>query len=119
MNLLARESPDDYYCVQQYTKTIAEKTEKYTTGAYYWDFMIGIQSDDISLNLPYLASLLVHENWHIREYQNNGICANNTNEELECIARQAIALQNMRGSQHEVNYLRNLDGTHYLLKKTW
>jgi hypothetical protein len=111
LDLLASKSPSDLYCIQQYTRNIAVKS---LTGAFCWNFTIGIQPSYLLLNLPYLASVLVHENWHNRRYRITGISANSTEEELECIAMQSQVLRKIGGSSWEIRYLESLDGTHYL-----
>lgn len=126
LELLNTRSNSHLLTIKSYTKIILAAA---ASGANFnaAEMTIEIARTTFDASLQWLASVLVHENHHIKKYKDTGkkfgdahLMADKRaalqvmiNEELECNRIQCEALRNVGGSEHEINYLNAQRGDHF------
>ena len=116
--------------VKSYTKIIRAAA---ASGANYneAEMTIDIAKTTFDASLEWLASVLVHENHHLKKYKDTGKKYGDAhlmkdkkaalqvmiNEELECNRIQLQALKKIGGEQYEIDYLAAQKGDHFDVNK--
>lgn len=130
LKLLDSKSNSHLLTVKTYTKIIRAAA---SSGANYneKEMTIDIAKSTFEASLEWLASVLVHENNHLKLYKDTGKKYGDAhkmsdkkaalqvmiNEELECNRIQCEALRNVGGTEHEINYLKAQKGDHFDVNK--
>lgn len=130
ITLLKTKSPNEFKVMQSYIGKIRATR---ASGANYNEeiMTIEIAKGTFDATLEWLASVLIHETYHIKKYKDTGKKYGNAylmtnkkaafrvmvNEELECNKIQLIALQNVGGAKYEIDYLRAQKGDHFDIDK--
>lgn len=126
LDLLSNRSNSHLLTIKSYTKIIRAAA---ASGANYneAEMTIDIARSTFDASLEWLASVLVHENNHIKLYKDTGKKYGDAhlmtdkraalqvmiNEELACNRIQCEALRNVGGSESEINYLNAQRGDHF------
>ena len=130
LDLLNNKSNSHLLTVKSYTKIIQASA---ASGANFnaSEMTIDIGRSTFDASLEWLASVLVHENHHIKKYKDTGKKFGDAHkmtdkraalqvmidEELECNRIQCEALRNVGGSEHEIQYLQAQRGDHFDVNK--
>lgn len=130
LDLLNKKSNSHLLTIKSYTKIIRAAA---ASGANYneAEMTIDIARATFDASLEWLASVLVHENHHLKKYKDTGKKYGDAhkmadkkaalqvmiNEELECNRIQCEALRNVGGTEHEINYLKAQKGDHFDVNK--
>ncbi|MEK7724810.1 MAG: hypothetical protein AAB336_10705 [Acidobacteriota bacterium] len=130
LKLLDSKSNSHLLTVKTYTKIIRAAA---ASGANYneKEMTIDIAKSTFDASLEWLASVLVHENNHLKLYKDTGKKYGDAhkmsdkkaalqvmiNEELACNRIQCEALRNVGGTEHEINYLKGQKGDHFDVNK--
>ena len=130
LDLLSSKSNSHLLTIKSYTKVIQAAAN---SGANFnaSEMTIEIARATFDASLEWLASVLVHENHHIKKYKDSGKKFGDAHkmtdkkaalqvmidEELECNRIQCEALRNVGGSEHEINYLKAQKGDHFDVNK--
>jgi hypothetical protein len=130
LDLLNEKSNSHLSTIKTYTKLIRAAA---ASGANFneAEMTIEIASTTFNASLQWLASVLVHENNHLKLYKDTGkkfgdahLMADKRaalqvmiNEELACNRIQCEALRNVGGTEHEIQYLQAQRGDHFDVNK--
>lgn len=130
LDLLNKKSNSHLLTIKSYTKIIRAAA---ASGANYneTEMTIDIARSTFDASLEWLASVLVHENNHIKKYKDTGKKYGDAhkmtdkkaalqvmiNEELESNRIQLEALKNIGGTQDEIKYLMAQKGDHFDVNK--
>jgi hypothetical protein len=130
LNLLNTKSNSHLLTIKTYTQTIKATA---ASGANFngTEMTIEIARSTFDASLEWLASVLVHENHHLKKFKDSGKKFGDAhkmsdkkaalqvmiNEELECNRMQVEALKKVGGSDHEVKYLLAQKGDHFDVNK--
>jgi hypothetical protein len=130
LDLLNNKSNSHLLTIKSYTKIIQASP---ASGANFnaSEMTIDIGRSTFDASLEWLASVLVHENHHIKKYKDTGKKFGDAHkmtdkraalqvmidEELECNRIQCEALRNVGGSEHEIQYLQAQRGDHFDVNK--
>lgn len=130
LDLLSNKSNSHLLTIKTYTKIIQASA---ASGANFnaSEMTIEIARTTFDASLEWLASVLVHENHHIKLYKDTGKKFGDAhkmadkkaalqvmiNEELECNRIQCEALRNVGGTEDEIKYLKAQKGDHFDVNK--
>lgn len=130
LELLDKKSNSHLLIIKSYTKVILASA---VSGADFnaAEMTINIARSTFDASLEWLASVLVHENNHLKKYKDTGKKYGDThlmtdkkaalqvmiNEELESNRIQLEALKNVGGTDHEIKYLMLQKGDHFDVNK--
>lgn len=126
LELLDKKSNSHLLTIKSYTKIIRAAA---VSGANFneAEMTIDISKTTFDASLEWLASVLVHENHHLKKYKDSGKKFGDAhlmsdkkaalqvmiNEELECNRIQCAALKKVGGAKHEIEYLDSQKGDHF------
>lgn len=130
IDLLKSKSNLDYLTLKTYTKVIRASQN---SGANYneKEMTIDIAKTTFDASVEWLASVLVHENHHLKKYKDTGKKYGNAHlmtdkkkalqvmigEEMECNRIQLATLKKIGGAKHEIDYLSRQKGDHFDVDK--
>jgi hypothetical protein len=109
LDLLKKKAPIDYATLTYRTEKIraAEKT-----GAVVMDAFINVGRDTFSASLTWLASVLIHENFHNIQCQ-YGLKYTGREAEQAANVIQLSVLRSIGAPQEEIAYMMSQDGMHF------
>lgn len=130
IDLLASKANAEFLVVKKYTKVIRAAE---TSGANYneKEMTIDIGKSTFDASLEWLASVLAHENNHLKKYKDTGKKYGDAHlmkdkkkalqvmidEEMECNGVQLIVLKKVGGTAAEIDYLGKQKGDHFDVNK--